>query len=223
MTQPIEAVVFDLDATLCERRRPGSEVLSVAFEKVGVEPFFTLAEYHAKIDDIGDTGSDVGRRVRCFEALAKERGRDSGVGRAVADAYETERDYTDVRFTLGAEDALETLCERYPLALVTNGGPDTQRAKIEALDLASQFEKIVLAGYETAAKPDPEPFVIALDALDVQPANAVYVGNSLGHDVVGAHAAGIQACWIPDEPPDHAADQTPEYVLDSLADYRELL
>ena len=224
MTPPIEAVVFDLDGTLCERRRPGSEVLDAAFAAACVEPFFTLAEYHAKIDDISDTGSGVDRRVRCFEALAEEHGRDPTVGRAVADAYETERDYTDVRFRPGAEAALAALGERYPLALVTNGGPDTQRPKIGALDLAPEFEATVLAGHETAAKPDPEPFVVALDALDVPPANAVYIGNSFEHDVVGAHAAGMQACWVPDEPSNHTADEeVPEYVLDSLTEYETLL
>lgn len=222
MTQPIEAVVFDLDATLCERRRPGSEVLAIAFETAGVEPFFTLAEYHAKIDDIGGTDSDVDRRVRCFEVLAEESGREPAVGRAVADSYEIERNYTDVQFCSGAEDALEALGEQYPLALVTNGGPDTQRPKIESLSLAPDFEKIVLAGYETAAKPDPEPFIVTVDALDVRPTNAVYVGNSFEHDVLGAHAAGMQACWIPEES-SPVMDETPEYVLDSLAEYETLL
>ncbi|PSP86905.1 haloacid dehalogenase [Halobacteriales archaeon QS_4_69_34] len=218
----LEAVVFDLDGTLCERRRPGSEVLAVAFEAVGVEPFFTLDEYHAKLDAIGDTDSDVHRRVRCFEALATERSREPAVGRAVAEAYETERDYTDVRFCPGAEAALAALGERYPLALVTNGGPDTQRPKIGSLDLESRFEEIVFAGHETAAKPDPEPFEVALDALDIRPEEAIYVGNSLDHDIAGAHAAGMEACWVRGDSDAATADDVPEYVLDSLADYGEL-
>jgi HAD superfamily hydrolase (TIGR01549 family) len=224
VTPPIEAVVFDLDGTLCERRRAGGEVLAAAFEEVGVEPLFTLDEYHAKIDVIGDTGSDVRRRVRCFEALIEEHGRDSTLGSAIADAYEAERDYSDVRFRAGAECALTALDERYPLALVTNGGPDTQNEKIAALDIGPYFETIVLAGHETAAKPDPEPFAVTLDTLNVQPANTVYIGNSFEHDIVGAHAAGMQACLVSDEAVDPSdVNETPEYVFDSLAEYEILL
>ncbi len=47
------------------------------------------------------------------------------------------------------------------------------------------------------AKPDPTLFRAALDALDVTPANAVMVGDSLEKDVRPALALGMQAVWIP--------------------------
>jgi putative hydrolase of the HAD superfamily len=42
------------------------------------------------------------------------------------------------------------------------------------------------------AKPDPRIFRIALDALAVEPARTIHLGDSLLADVAGARAAGIQ-------------------------------
>lgn len=45
-------------------------------------------------------------------------------------------------------------------------------------------------------KPDPRPFRMALDALDVSPADCVHVGDSLHSDVVGAVGVGMTAVHI---------------------------
>jgi FMN phosphatase YigB (HAD superfamily) len=63
MATQVEAVLFDVDNTLCE--------------------------YHRTADESGDV-QDL--RERCFAAIAADRGRDPDVGRAVARAYATERD-----------------------------------------------------------------------------------------------------------------------------------
>jgi len=62
-----------------------------------------------------------------------------------------------------------TLRERYRVAAVTNGGPDMQRAKLRGLGIHDHFETVVFAGYDVAAKPDPEPFHTALDFLGSTP------------------------------------------------------
>jgi FMN phosphatase YigB (HAD superfamily) len=45
-------------------------------------------------------------------------------------------------------------------------------------------------------KPDPRPFLLALEALGVGPAECVHVGDSLHSDVAGALAVGMQAVHI---------------------------
>lgn len=93
------------------------------------------------------------------------------------------RDYTGVRLRPSANRVLDSLAEEYDLGLVTNGGPDTQSAKIDALRLRSVFDATVLAGYETAAKPHSEPFETAMATVDASPEETVHVGNSLRADV----------------------------------------
>ena len=45
-------------------------------------------------------------------------------------------------------------------------------------------------------KPDPRPFLMALEAIGVNPAEGVHVGDSLHSDVAGALAVGMKAIHI---------------------------
>jgi FMN phosphatase YigB (HAD superfamily) len=220
MSDAVDALVFDLDGTLCEYARSGRVVLQRAFQTVDVEPFFSPSEYYASYESYVPESESIREvRERCFADLAAEAGHDPAVGRAVADAYAAERDHSSVQWVPGAESALETLGEDYPLAMVTNGDPDMQGTKLATLGIEDRFETIVHAGFEAPAKPDPAPFDMALEPLEVTPGRALTVGNSLEHDVAGAHNAGLRSAWI-----DHdgvaAPEPEPHYRLDSMHDLR---
>lgn len=233
MTAVITTVLFDLDETLCEYARPGVERLAEAFERADVEPYFTYDEYVREVEEVGGTESDIRRRETCFANLARKKGYEERVGLRVADAYEALTDYTEMQLLPDAERVLDALDDQYRIGLVTNGGPDTQSPKIDALGIRDAFETIVLAGYETAAKPHPEPFRQALADLGAAEEQTVYVGNSLSSDIAGANNYGLQSVWKPharslDSTPDGSTTaeslsspaETPNYQIDSL---RELL
>ena len=219
---PVDAVLFDVDDTLCRYRRSGAELLGLAFDRVGVEPFFEVGEYYGRYPAFLAEADDVASlREECFATLAAERGRDPAVGRRVARAYAAERDHRNVEPLSGAREAVERLAEDHRLAVVTNGGPSMQREKLAALGLDGAFEAVVFAGYDTAPKPDPEPFRRALRALSVDPERAVHVGNSRESDVAGARAAGVRSAWLAGTPtPDPSPTPGPEptYALASMAD-----
>lgn len=212
----LDAVLFDLDDTLCRYRRSGSELLDAAFEETGLEPFITREEYHARYPEfVDESDSMAGLRERCFAAIAESKGRDAAAGRRVARAYAAERDHGDVEPLPGVEAAVDAVSE-LPLGLVTNGSPEMQAPKLEALGLADAFDVVVHAGYDAAAKPDPEPFEVALSALDVRADRTVHVGNSLESDVAGAHAAGVRSVWLAGD--DRPADPEPDHRVPSLED-----
>lgn len=213
----VEAVLFDLDGTVCDYRRSSRELLAEAFDIVDVDPFFAVEDYLDTIPEVvGDFDTKAELRAACFAELAREAGRDPAVGRTVADAYAAERNHSDVEFLPGARAALDALADDHRLGLVTNGGPDTQDPKLDTLDLRDAFEVVVYAGFEASAKPDPEPFHLALDGLDADAGRTVHVGNSLETDVRGAHRAGVASAWLADGDAD--PDPHPHYVLDSMAD-----
>jgi putative hydrolase of the HAD superfamily len=92
--------------------------------------------------------------------------------------------------------ALEALRSRYLLGVVTNGPSDLQRLKLSATALASFFSAVAISGEVGQGKPSPEPLYAALRALDVEPASALMVGDSLPRDVAGAKAAGVPVARI---------------------------
>jgi putative hydrolase of the HAD superfamily len=214
----VDAVLFDLDDTLCEYERSGEELLSTAYERVGVEPIFPVEAYYGRYEAYADDSDGIrDLRERCFADLARERGHDPEVGRAVARAYADERDHTNVRFRPGASRGFEAVAADHRVGLVTNGGPEMQRAKLAGLGLSDAFETVVFAGYDTPAKPAPDPFERALSDLGVAAGRAVHVGNSPSADVDGAKAAGLRAALLTDGmPTEGTAD--PDYVLESVGD-----
>lgn len=224
MTDAVDAVLFDIDDTICTYQRSGEEILPVAFETVGVDPFFTVEEYIDRYREFvgqSDTMSDL--RQRCFAAFARERGHDPAVGREIALAYAAERDHTAVEFCPGARETLRRLASEVPLAAVTNGSPDMQSVKLDALGITDHFETVVHAGYDAPPKPEPEPFHDALDALGVRPGRTVHVGNSLASDVAGGRRAGVQTAWVTNGSNGNDPDPEPDYVLDSVDDLHTAL
>src|SRR6056297_1292402 len=212
----VDAVLFDLDDTLCEYEQDSREVLSTSFERCGVEPFFELSDYHARYDEFlaaGDTVAEL--RSACFATIAEEHGHGAATGRAVADAFADVRDHSRVRFCPGASAALDAIARDHTVGVVTNGAPEMQRTKMAALGIDDRVETTVFAGHDAPAKPAPEPFERALADLDATPDRAVHVGNSLDSDVAGAHAAGLRSVWVPADP-SLAPDPEPHFAFETL-------
>jgi HAD superfamily hydrolase (TIGR01509 family) len=219
MTGQVDTVLFDIDDTLCEYRRSGAELLALAFDRKGIEPFFAIEDYYARYSEFSEATDTVKTlRAECFAAIAEERGHDPELGRVLAGTYAAERDHRNVRPLPGSCETIASLSSNHRLGIVTNGPPDMQAKKLDGIGIRDAFEVVIHAGYDAPTKPNPEPFHQALSALDATPDSTVHVGNSLASDVAGAQAAGLQAVWLSDgtDP-----DPIPEYTLDSLAELRE--
>ena len=81
------------------------------------------------------------------------------------------------------------------IGILTNGEPDVQEHKIDALGLWSAVDTVV---YATTCgtgngKPDPAAFRDVARQLDVAPARTVFVGNDEVCDIDGALGVGMHA------------------------------
>jgi HAD superfamily hydrolase (TIGR01509 family) len=111
---------------------------------------------------------------------------------------------------LGAAHALlDTLRERgLKTGIVANTWPEPGRVlrrDLDELRVAERVDTVVFSTDIGVRKPAPEIFLRALDDLDVDPVEAIFVGDRLVEDVQGAAAVGmttIQALWF-------TADDTP--------------
>ena len=82
------------------------------------------------------------------------------------------------------------------LGVITNGELDYQRVKLERTGLTDRFEHVVASGSLGVAKPDPRIFEHACALFGVGPVDAVYVGDRLLTDAVGAASAGLTGVWL---------------------------
>jgi len=218
---PTEAVTFDLDDTLVRYERSPGAVLQAAFDREGGDPLFSVEAYGGRFAEFAAEADSIEElRRECFATLAAENGHDPALGRAVAAAYAAERDQSNVELLPGAAAVLSDLADRYRIGVVTNGPPDAQRQKMDAVGIDRWVETAVFAGHDTQPKPDPEPFEFAIDALDATPATTVHVGDSLSSDIAGGNALGLDTIWLGDG---EAGDDEPTHRIDSLAALRSLL
>jgi putative hydrolase of the HAD superfamily len=120
---------------------------------------------------------------------------DGALAASLAEAYPADR---TARIALFPEvDAvLRRLAATRRLAIVTNGAPRLQRAKIAGAGLADRGIFVVVSGELGVGKPDPRVLAAALTALAAEPGQAAMVGDSPERDGAGARAAGLTAVWI---------------------------
>lgn len=110
----------------------------------------------------------------------------------------------DVRPAPGAEALLERLwASRVPMALVSNGPVDMQRAALRALGFEKYFRSVLVSGDQDVAarKPAPRIFSLACVGLETLPAETLMVGDDLEADVVGALDYGLLAVWLTSDLP----------------------
>ena len=82
------------------------------------------------------------------------------------------------------------------IGVITNGEADYQQVKLERTGISDRFEHVIASGAVGLAKPDPGIFLHACALFDVDPGDALYVGDRLLTDAVGAASAGLTGVWL---------------------------
>ena len=190
----LKAALFDLDGTLYDRDALVHRLFAEQFDafkpQLNAIPPDTFISRLVALDDHGYRDKRDVYRIAGAEwgfasdlcGLLENDFWNRYDGHCVLDA--------DVRNTL------ETLRARaVKTALVTNGGADRQRRKIDALGLSSSFDAILISEVEGVRKPDPEIFGRALARCGVDASAALYVGDHPDVDIGGALGAGLHAVW----------------------------
>jgi putative hydrolase of the HAD superfamily len=94
---------------------------------------------------------------------------------------------------VGAVETLRILKARgLKIALVSNFDGRLHRVVAE-LELKPFFDAVIVSSEAGWAKPSPRIYAAALDALGVEPGEALMVGDRPKEDVAGAKAAGLRA------------------------------
>lgn len=183
------AVYFDLDGTLLQYERAFDDIVR------GVLP-----------DGAPDTATDT-YTERVLAALSEQR--DDPYELAFAAACEThdidadpgalaaeyrDREVAATRVPEAARTLLETVADRHPTGVLTNGEARMQRRKLAAHDLERVVDAVLVSNAEGVRKPAPAIFERARERL---PADThVYVGDTYEEDVEPAREAGFEAVYV---------------------------
>jgi len=207
----VDVVFFDLDGTLVDHRGAVLEAIgqivraapdATAPPEELVTLWWTLEGRHMHEYLAGECSfaEQHRRRLRSFLPMLGEPVPESPglLDTWFAERYltvfeESWRSYPDV------QPCLETL-KRLPrgprLAVLTNGDPGQQRAKLARFGLLEYFEAVLTPAELGAAKPGPVAFATACRRMRTDPVQAVSVGDMLEGDVNAAVLAGLTGIWL---------------------------
>lgn len=114
---------------------------------------------------------------------------------------------TDLEWRPGAPALLDELGKQgVPLALVTNTESALMAAPLEVIG-RSRFSAVITGDAVANAKPAPDPYLAAADALSVAPGEAVAVEDSVT-GASAAVAAGCRVLYVPTDPEQPDVDGT---------------
>jgi putative hydrolase of the HAD superfamily len=113
----------------------------------------------------------------------------------------------------------------YRLALVSNvtvPGP-LMRATVAELGLAPYFDALVFSSELGVRKPHPAIYQHALAALELAPAEAVFVGDRVREDIQGPQAVGLRAVLCREHRQEPLGAAHPDGIVERFADLPALL
>ena len=215
MRADIQAVVFDLDGTLLDRRRSFERFVRDQWERFA--NCLQAADQEQYVQTLIELDCDgyAPRKSLFTGAIARFRIA-SGVAETLLDDYRDGFPNACVLFPDAAQTLSSLRTSGLKLGLITNGSIRMQSRKLLCLALSPLFDTILISDAEGISKPDPQIFHRALDRLNTNPAQAVFVGDHPEVDVAGARAAGMRAIWRRD--PSDSRIVEADGVIEELAD-----
>lgn len=114
----------------------------------------------------------------------------------ISDTFTAEKE-ANVKPIPGAIETLQYFKDiGLSLALITNGGADVQRRKINRFRLKPFFDLILIEGEFGVGKPHPSVFITAMEKLNTDTSDVWMVGDDLARDITGAQSLGIYSIWV---------------------------
>jgi putative hydrolase of the HAD superfamily len=202
--RPVTGVLFDLDDTLFDHRGAadrGVRTWLASLELDGmledhVERWFALEAFHHERFQRREISHTDQRRARIRAFLPGWDLADDTVADDTFAGYLACYRAAWSAFEDAAAALEQALGAGLPVGILTNGDQGIQETKVRRTGLASYGVPVFASSSLTAAKPDPRAFREASVRLGIDPGGVVMVGDSLRHDVHGAHAAGMAGVLI---------------------------
>jgi HAD superfamily hydrolase (TIGR01509 family) len=213
----IRAIIFDFNGVLVDDEPVHFELFREVLADEGIA--LSEREYQAEYLGYDDRG--------CFEVALGRAGQSTDRARIdalitrKADRYATLAE-TGLRFFPGAAGAVAALADRWPLAICSGALRAEIAYALARMGLSHRISAIVSAEDTDRCKPDPEGYLLALDALrstvgeGLEAADCLVVEDSLA-GVQSARAAGMRVVAVAHTyPADQLRAAGADAVLDTL-------
>jgi putative hydrolase of the HAD superfamily len=126
------------------------------------------------------------------------------------------------------QQVLQTLKERYKLALITNVPSSITveyvNAGLRELGIHEYFDVVLVSSDVGINKPGEGIFALALDQLQVKPEEAIMIGNTVATDIFGGNLIGMTTVLVQREEQYQPSEwEQPDHTIQSLTELLTLL
>lgn len=210
-----KAVLFDLDGTLLNRDKSVELFINQQYERLykllSPIPKEQYVSRFIELDNRGYVWKD-----KVYQQLIDEFNIHSVTWEELLQDYLDEFKHHCIGFP-HIRVMLEKLKNnKIALGMITNGYGQFQKDNIEALNIEKYFDVILISEWEGIKKPNPQIFRNALEKLNVEPSESLFIGDHPENDVRAAQNIGMKGIWKKDSQwTDVEADAT-------IDDYLEL-
>jgi len=183
--EDVDAVVFDLDDTLYLEKdyvKSGYKKIAKAYPQVSC--------FAEKLWEAFKNGEQAIDSVLYKEGLLEEK-------QKCLDIYRTQK--PEIQLSLGVKEMLQLVKTTKKIGIITDGRPEGQNAKIDALGLRELVDEIIITdelGGEEYRKPNKTAFILMAKKLEVPLKKMLYVGDNKNKDFIAPNQLGMQSIWF---------------------------
>ncbi|KAA0763278.1 HAD family hydrolase [Bacillus sp. AR2-1] len=190
----IQAVLFDLDGTLLDRRQSLEQFIHDQYNRFASHLMnIEKSEYCSRFLELDNNGFTWKDKV--YATLLCEYNITTLTPEQLLHDYITNFQHHCIPFK-NMHELLHRLTEQnIKIGIITNGFTEYQINNLRALNIHTYTKTILVSEAEGIKKPHPEIFERALKKLDVKATECLYVGDHPENDVLGSERVGILGVW----------------------------
>ncbi len=211
----VDVLVFDLDGTLIDSKKDIADSLNATFHVVGYDPL-----------PMPVISSFVGNGIRPLIDRAVKAAGHPDRGEEVLAVFRGEymaRLLNNTTLFNGVEETLETLADRYDMAIITNKPAMYTGPVVDGIGLRRFFGDMVYSGDTLPQKkPDPAPLLEVARRFSAEPSRLLMVGDS-ATDINAGLNAGARTVGVTYGFRDVSELADAEQLIDNFPDLLPLL
>ncbi|MNO92551.1 Pyrimidine 5'-nucleotidase YjjG [compost metagenome] len=235
ITPTPEAVFFDVDDTLYDHLIPFRKALQNILhtdQNFPYEQAYHRMRYYS--DTLSAQAGGTPTHGKVLEDMRRNRFvlslAEFGLHLTADQGQSVQNEYLNNQFAIELFDGAEALIHELKrrgtvVGLITNGPPEHQLQKIQALgvDRIVTSDRIFISGVVGITKPDRKLFDHVTASLGLTPSGCYYIGDSWRNDVVGAISAGWNVLWFNHRDVEAESHHQPHHVVSSYRDIASIL
>lgn len=190
----------------------GPDAVKDAYFQIMTEQRAARGERYPEFDAVGIFREIIARHATDFTRRLPPEKLEQ-LPRLFAETHRAASRYR-LRLYPGVADTVRQLHANYRLAIISDGQAAYAVPELHAVGLLEYFDPVIVSGDFGYRKPDRRLFESALLAMNMKPAEVLFVGDNMFRDVYGAQQLGMKTVLFESgQGASEKEDVKPDYII----------